>query len=275
MGDLILHLRGRDSAAQFVGWSVADADGYTTAERPPKPKKWAFAKSFNRVPLRDFVPLASPIPLRRVFSSRDAELRSYFLENSRRSPRHRRHIFFVIQSERLQCLNGAYLSELDSALRAIIITPNVMDRNSSETLTDVDTDQRLRHILTRIGQKEFSDAVKDNFGGRCCFPGCAIDDSRFLVGAHIARWADNPELRGSVANGVCFCLMHDKAFEIGLFTLSPNHAIRVNRVKATRGWARALSIGDGQRIALGPITPAREALECHWRRIGFDPIIAQ
>jgi hypothetical protein len=272
-GDPVLHLQGKNEKAGFVGWSIADANGYETDERPPKPKKWAFAKSFNRVPLRDFTPLLSPIPLRQLFSRRDRDLRDYFQANSARPKSRHAHLFYVIQSDRLQCLNGAYLSEVDSVLHNILLGIALEGTGSSPGPTNIATGEQLRQVQARVGQSEFSEAVKANYGYRCCFPGCAIEDVRFLVGSHIARWADAPELRGSVANGLCLCLMHDKAFEVGLFTVTERHTVHVNEAKSKAShWARsALLIPAGAAIRTASVMPSTLALAHHWRRTRCDP----
>ena len=41
-----------------------------------------------------------------------------------------------------------------------------------------------------------------------------------MVGSHIARWADNEELRGNTDNGLCLFLQHNRAFEKGFYTLN-------------------------------------------------------
>jgi predicted restriction endonuclease len=83
-------------------------------------------------------------------------------------------------------------------------------------------------VFTRIGQKKFADTIKGLYQNRCCFPGCGVADPRFLVASHIARWSDNEALRGHTGNGLCFCLMHDRAFELGLFTLDGRRNVFLN-----------------------------------------------
>src|SRR5829696_5989833 len=56
-GDPVLHLRGKGHRAAFVAFSTAAADGFETSHRPPSPGVWSYARSFYRVPLRNFTPL--------------------------------------------------------------------------------------------------------------------------------------------------------------------------------------------------------------------------
>jgi putative restriction endonuclease len=119
------------------------------------------------------------------------------------------------------------------------------------------TGSTLREVEQRIGHQAFSDNVKDNFNYNCCFPKCAVEGRNFLVSGHIARWADNEPLRGHTANGLCFCLMHDKAFEQGLFTLDENlKVVIVKRIFEQRQWlADLLQHGENLEIKPRKINP--------------------
>jgi len=271
-GDPVLHLRGKGDSAAFVAFSTAAADGFETSDRPPTPGEWSFAQSFYRVPLRDFTLLAHPILLREAFSRRETELRSYFMGNKAASRKER--LFYVIQGGRLQCLNGAYLSEVSRDLaRHLLDRAWDMPQHSSNIVREVNTGERLRELLTRVGQREFSDAVRENYEERCCFPGCDVAERTFLRGSHIARWADEPERRGEVSNGLCLCLMHDQAFERGLFTLDLGFRIWVNSARARRSpWATVHLLPYHRRqVRLGAVPPSEEALLQHWERTSCYP----
>ena len=278
-GDLVLHLRGIGQEAAFVGFSTAARDGFETSEHPPNPRQWGYANSFYRVLLEDYTQFPVPISLRKVFSEQEANLRKYFEDNKSRSRTDRRLVFFVIQSGRIQCLNGAYLSEVDDELGSILLGSDYSTRvlETRSKIVDVHTGERVQQLWARVGQKLFSDAVKDNYNYACCFPECPISDSDedFLIGAHIARWADKPELRGNLDNGLCLCLMHDRAFEIGLFTISKDLRVIVNNeLITTLGslWCKQnLMPYNGKAIRRGAVLPMEEAIRYHWERIGFHP----
>jgi putative restriction endonuclease len=274
-GDIVFHLRGKSPRTDFVGYSIADSNGYQTQDRPPMPGQWAYATSFYRVPLTGFVPFLDPIPLGGVFSERDVQLREYFSENKSRPRRLHEHIFFVVQAGRLQCLNGAYLSEFGEELANIILGPRFGGKSGQANGVSVSarTGEQIAQVKARIGQSVFSANVRQNYGNRCCFPGCSVAEDRFLVGAHIARWSDARELRGDTSNGLCFCLLHDRAFEIGLFTLTAELRIAANSAKLAKSpWAKEnIAPYEGEKIALGAIKPAVESVRQHWERIGFVP----
>src|SRR5262245_54102119 len=73
--DVVLHLKGEEREAALVGFSSASADGEETLERPPEPGDWAYARSYYRVRLQEFVAFDTPILIYDVFAQRDSELR--------------------------------------------------------------------------------------------------------------------------------------------------------------------------------------------------------
>ena len=118
--------------------------------------------------------------------------------------------------------------------------------------TVVETGTRESSFTARRGQSRFSNNVRANYRHQCCFPSCTVADPEFLVGAHIARWADVEELRGDVSNGLCLCLMHDRAFELGLFTLDNElRVITAEQDESQPSWAT----GQIQPYAGEPIKP--------------------
>ncbi len=273
VGDPILHLRGKGNSDAFVGFSVAAVDGFATEDRPPAPGEWGYADTFYRVPLQEFTLLSSPVLLREVFSRRDGELRTYFLNN--RAAVEKERLFFVIQAGRLQCLNGAYLSQVSAALaRLLLDQPVYAQQQTHSLLQEVGTGEQLRGFLSRLGQTEFSDRVRKNYGMRCCFPDCDVAERGFLRGAHIARWSDAPDMRGDISNGLCLCLMHDQAFERGMFTIDLEYRIWVAPDNANRSpWAQTHLLPYHKRqLRQGRILPSEEALLRHWERTSCYPV---
>jgi putative restriction endonuclease len=275
-GETVFHLRGSEGDAKFVGFSTAAEDGATTFRRPPEPGDWAYANEFNYVPLTGFTPFLHPIPLRTFWAQHDDQLRQYYRQNREHPVELRKRLFFVIQAGRLQCQNGAYFSELDHELASLILSPGEkvpLQHNAGSASASVHTSEVLRPVWTRIGQDRFSDQVRRNYSSRCCFPGCGITDSELLTASHIGRWADDEKLRGEASNGLCFCLMHDKAFESGFFTLDSSYSVRIHKTKLrfVQWGEKHLKPYEGRKIELGSISPSHEALRLHWSRIRFVP----
>jgi putative restriction endonuclease len=274
-GDTVLHLRGIPPEAYFVGYSTAAADGFRTTRRPPDPGNWSYAEAFYRADLTEFTPFHLPINLNKIFESRATELDSYFEANRIRKSA-KANVFYVKQAGRLQCLNGGYLSDVDEELLAALFgdQTGLKASDSGEFIVSVETGIQISTIRTRLGQSRFSDEIKKLYDDHCCFPGCQVADPRFLVASHIARWSDNVELRGNLGNGLCFCLMHDKAFEIGMFTLDENFAVFVNPRECI---SQSTIVQDflghcGKRIRITRIPPLVDALLEHWIRVDVDPM---
>lgn len=263
--DIILHLKGENKEAQFVGFSIAQCDGFVTNERPSDPGLWSYSKRFYRAFLKDFTIFTNPINLYNLFYEKKDCFEQYLNQKSKESGPN--NIFFVKQSGRLQCLNGAYLSKADKSLVALIFGLNVFNIKDVLSVNEsVKTSEVIRQIKVRVGQERFAANVKDNYKHRCCFPECNISDDDFLVASHIARWADNEKKRGEIANGLCLCLIHDKAFEKGYFTLDDDFKVCVpETVNITNSiiYKKYISQYIGKSIEIGYKKPDREALKEH------------
>lgn len=163
-GDLILHLRGKNPNAEFTSISIAASDDYRTKRRPPHLGQWKFSNEFFRADLEEYESFPNPIPLSSVFKNKNENLRSYFTVNRGRSKGEKQNLFYVIQSARLQYLNGAYLSDMDNDLASIILGPDFSGEEIPRpTGISVATGQRIHKIRSRVGQSEFSDVESKEF----------------------------------------------------------------------------------------------------------------
>jgi len=271
-GDLIFHLREIDKQKRFVGFSIASTDGYITSELPTtKPHMWDFSKTFFKVELTNFQEVKPAVKLSDFFRNGNEELRTLFF--SKKAKKSTQRLFYVIQRNKLQCLNGAYFSEFDGIL-AGLLEKSIAEVISQSSIVDsnVHTSESLALVKRRIGQQRFADNVKRNFDYKCCFPNCQVEGNAFLIAGHIARWADKKELSGNTVNGLCFCLMHDKAFENGFFTLNKNFEVAVlqKKIGAQQWLLDMLKQGEGKVIKQRQLDPSAKALEFHWERIGYS-----
>lgn len=260
-GDTILHLRGKGHAAAFVGYSIAATDGHETLERPPQAGKWNYATNYFRTLLKDYHTFGTPIFLETFFFEHTAELRKYLHELTE-APINR---FFVFQNNKLQCLNGAYLSQCDEKLLSFILGEGIKQASSPKT-TVVYTSEILRRIKQLIGQENFSAAVKKNYKFKCCFPDCKINDPNFLIGSHIARWVDNSDKRGNISNGLCFCVLHDTAFEAGYFSLDDEYCVILNpklEIQMSETFIEHIKPFEHREIDCAEIRPDKYSLKEH------------
>lgn len=224
-GDLIFHLHKEKEGNKFIGYSTALTDGYLTYSLPTKEShQWDYVNSFYKVDLDNFQSLEPQVNLSDFFNINNQVLLDYFIQNKSQGVK-KKILFYVIQRDRLQCLNGAYFSEFDDIFPSILLE-NIKNTQKSNKIGDnVHTGITIKNYKQRIGHQEFSKNVKNNFNSKCCFPKCKVEGNGFLISGHIDRWADNESLRGHTGNGLCFCLMHDKAFENGFFTLDKNYKV--------------------------------------------------
>lgn len=277
VGDLVLHLQ-LDKQKGFIGLSVAATDGFRTADRPPLAGEWGYDDAFYKVPLTDFSAFPVPLLLHDLFSENSEKLRKYYEANRMKPRDDRKNIFYVVQAGRLQCLNGAYFSEVDDELVHILfgilsVASGPVPETGGKLVTKVDTGSSQRILMARLGQAKFSEMVRENYQHRCCFPSCTVSDDMFLTASHISRWADSPQWRGEISNGLCLCLMHDEAFEMGLFSLDDQCRIilntGMNRIKGNEWCEMQLLPYIGYSIRLGRIVPSRNALAAHRARVGL------
>ncbi len=265
-GDVVFHLCGESGEASFTGFSVADEDGQPVDQGPSGPEE------LYRVALRDYTPFEKPLLWDSIRMAQHDVLLAYFNENRAQKKNVKERLFYVLQASRLQCLNGAYLSFLSDRLVEILFgfqTETTVSEVVVQTSAAVGT--TLRSAAVRVGQQKFSENVKANFSGRCCFPDCPVLDSRFLIGAHIARWTDVAELRGKTENGLCLCVFHDRAFEISAFTFDKELKVRLHKCESSAEWVQQLlAYGVGKAIKSSAIIPTVEILSHHWKRHGYQ-----
>lgn len=262
-GDIVFHLLGKGEKAYFVGYSIVEIDGHETKERPPVPGEWGYCEIFYRAFLKEFVEFKVPINLYDLFKRKRVEFEEYIMKKEKP-----KNIFITKQSNKLQCLNGGYLSEADWELIKLIFGDGKEVLIDNDSVNEsVSTSEVLIKTKVRIGHAQFADNVKKNYKNQCCFPNCKISEKDFLVASHIARWADNPQKRGETSNGLCFCLIHDKAFEKGYFSLNDNlEIITFNGENFSEVFEEKIQPYGGLPIKAGTIEPDRQALNEHRMR---------
>lgn len=81
-------------------------------------------------------------------------------------------------------------------------------------------------IQRRKGQNLFRKAVLSAYDYQCCVTG--ISDTRFLVASHIKPWAEDEHNRLNPHNGLCLSTFYDRAFDIGLITLTEDYKLIVS-----------------------------------------------
>lgn len=125
-------------------------------------------------------------------------------------------------------------------------------------------------VKVRVKQSFFRKAVLSSYENRCCMTG--ISDPRLLVASHIVPWKDDAQNRLNPSNGLCLSSLHDKAYDIGLLSVTPDFIIKVSPQLedcADSPLAKEYLISmDGQTITLPKkFVPTRSLLERHYSEI--------
>lgn len=84
---------------------------------------------------------------------------------------------------------------------------------------------RETRVRVRVNQGFFRSAVLAAYESRCCVTGLSIP--QLLNASHIVPWSVDPKNRTNPQNGLCLNVIHDRAFDNGLLTITPDLKIRV------------------------------------------------
>lgn len=124
-------------------------------------------------------------------------------------------------------------------------------------------------VMTRLYQSFFRKAVLSSYQNACCM--CGINFPQLLIASHIKPWALSEETRTDPENGLCLCVLHDKAYDRGLMTVSAEHEIYVSKVvtKSKVDFVdTTLTAFQGKKITLpSRFAPKREYLTWHQQEV--------
>ena len=88
-------------------------------------------------------------------------------------------------------------------------------------------EERETIIKARVNQSFFRSTILSSYNLKCCITGLSI--SEFLVASHIIPWKKNENNRLNPHNGLCLNSIHDKAFDKGFITITPDYKIKVSK----------------------------------------------
>lgn len=87
--------------------------------------------------------------------------------------------------------------------------------------------ERVVEVKQRVNQSFFRSAVLTSYNSTCCITG--LNNSELLLASHIKPWRDsNPVEKTNPQNGLCLNALHDKAFDKGFITVTPDLIIHVS-----------------------------------------------
>ncbi|MDT8068642.1 MAG: HNH endonuclease [Terriglobia bacterium] len=84
---------------------------------------------------------------------------------------------------------------------------------------------RVASVKVRVNQDFFRAAVMASYQNRCCITGLSIPE--LLTASHIVPWSIDETNRTNPQNGVLLNAFHDRAFDCGLLTITPDFRVRI------------------------------------------------
>jgi putative restriction endonuclease len=130
--------------------------------------------------------------------------------------------------------------------------------------------EREAIVKQRVNQSFFRSTVLSSYYFKCCITGLSI--SEFLVASHIIPWAKNKEQRLNPRNGLCLNSIHDKAFDKGFITITPDFTVKISN--DFNEFEKEDAVRDfffkykNQKISLpDKFLPTREFLDYHFNNI--------
>ncbi len=158
------------------------------------------------------------------------------------------------------------LFEAETVVAAMEARP--IDFGPQIEVPDLEDREREALIKVRVNQRLFRRMVLSGYGSKCCMTG--IEEPSLLVGSHIVPWAEDAKERLNPRNGLCLNALHDRAFDIGLMTVTDDLRVQVSptvrHLPALGPW---LGEFDGASLVFGdPLRPDPLLLARHRGRFG-------
>jgi putative restriction endonuclease len=103
-----------------------------------------------------------------------------------------------------------------------------------EDITEIETvdlpkagKERETIVKVRVNQNFFRKAVLAAYDFKCCVTGLELPE--LLNASHIIPWSKDEANRINPRNGLCLNAIHDRAFDRGLLTITPDLTIKISK----------------------------------------------
>lgn len=94
--------------------------------------------------------------------------------------------------------------------------------------SDLTITERLSLVKQRVKQDFFRSTILSSYNTTCCITG--ISTPILLNASHIVPWSKDVSNRLNPRNGLCLNVIHDKAFDKGLITVTPDFRVKLGDV---------------------------------------------
>lgn len=121
------------------------------------------------------------------------------------------------------------LSYESEKLLADLEKTSVQELNNIEE-TELPKEGKIREqiIKARVNQSFFRKTILSSYNNTCCVTGLQQID--LLVAGHIIPWGIDEKNRLNPRNGILLNALHDKAFENGLITITPQYKVVLSSI---------------------------------------------
>ncbi len=86
--------------------------------------------------------------------------------------------------------------------------------------------EREAMVKTRVNQSFFRKTVLAAYSIKCCITGLGVPS--LLTASHIVPWSEDEVNRMNPRNGLCLNALHDRAFDKGWITVTPDFVVRAS-----------------------------------------------
>lgn len=179
-------------------------------------------------------------------------------------------------------VNGSKLEEIvwnefnqnweELAYQSELLIAKFKDENLTEEVIEnfPEGKETYSSVKTRINQSFFRSAILSSYNIKCCITGLSIPE--FLVASHIIPWSIDKENRINPHNGLCLNSIHDKAFDKGFLTITPDLNVKISKYfdeysKETSIQEFFLKFENQKIIRPDRFLPKKQFLDYHFENI--------
>lgn len=131
--------------------------------------------------------------------------------------------------------------------------------------------EKERLVKTRVNQSIFRNIVLATYNSRCCITG--IENNELLIASHIVPWSKDDKNRLNPMNGLCLNSLHDRAFDSGLITISPDdYTLKLSPALSSKTANSSIDCNfvafENKPISLpDKFLPSKEFLDFHYQNV--------
>jgi hypothetical protein len=167
---------------------------------------------------------------------------------------------------------GRFAIEMRQAVTALgasgLVEPSDISPPLGEEI-DYTGENKVVQATARIGQDFFRRAVLSAYNYRCCITGLSVP--KLLIASHIKPWRIDAANRLNPRNGLCLSMLHDKAFDAGIITVTEDMTVHVSRKHAADSdqfFNSSVLAFDGKALVLPKkFSPLAEFLAYHRQHV--------